>query len=348
LKFKELRELERNLDQINTKLEMYARANRNVMLIGTHGIGKTERVMQVCKKIGITMEYFSTPTLDPYIDVIGLPVPNKEEKVVEFYRKVSMSNAELLMFDELNRAHPKVLNAILELVQFKSVNGSRLPNLKMVWCAINPPGGQYQVEELDPALVDRFQCYMKLEAQPSLEYLKTKMNHEVAKAVYEWYSYDCGPEHRTKITPRRLEYIGLMINDNLPWHDAIPLGAESMPLQSLDLKISKIGKVAEKEIIPTKEFILANIPFVLTQLEKDPHVAIRIKGAISDLLWQEIFACRDIIERMPKDLLDQCLAGKMLILRKSLKVAFIKNKVELDKYPKLAAVMKLHDPDLID
>jgi len=53
----------------------------------------------------------------------------------------------MLFFDELNRAHPKVLNAVFELVQFRSINGDKLPRLQCVIAAINPPGAGYHVQE---------------------------------------------------------------------------------------------------------------------------------------------------------------------------------------------------------
>ena len=40
--------------------------------------------------------------------------------------------------DEFSRAHKKVRNAVMELIQFKSINGRKFKNLKIVWAAINP------------------------------------------------------------------------------------------------------------------------------------------------------------------------------------------------------------------
>ena len=87
------------------------------------------------------------------------------------------------MFDELNRAHLRVLNAVLEIIQFKSINGELLPNLKMVWAAINPPESDYQVEDLDPALVGRFHMYVKIKAFLDMDFLKTRMTEDIAKAL---------------------------------------------------------------------------------------------------------------------------------------------------------------------
>ena len=57
-------------------------------------------------------------------DERGVNIPNEE--------------VEALFFDEYNRSTKKIRNSVMELIQFKSVNGYRFPNLRVVWIAINP------------------------------------------------------------------------------------------------------------------------------------------------------------------------------------------------------------------
>ena len=51
---------------------------------------------------------------------------------------VTSSTKIIDIFDELNRAKPKVRNAVMELIQFRSINGIKFNNLRMIWAAINP------------------------------------------------------------------------------------------------------------------------------------------------------------------------------------------------------------------
>jgi len=99
----------------------------------------------------------------------------------------------------------------MEIIQFRSLNGEELPNLRMCWAAMNPPGKDYDVEELDPALVDRFDVFEDVSGRPSVEYLASKgIKKPVAQALVGWYNdQDNNKRDQTKcITPRRLEKIG--------------------------------------------------------------------------------------------------------------------------------------------
>ena len=132
----------------------------NVLLIGYHGVGKTQMALEEAKSLGLNMKYYSSPTLDPWPDLVGIPVPvdiegdsKSGDKQLQFIRPADVEDAEIMFFDELNRAHPKVINAVLEAIQFHSINGKPLPRLKMVWAAINPPDDIYDVNEPDPVVV---------------------------------------------------------------------------------------------------------------------------------------------------------------------------------------------------
>ena len=83
-----------------------------------------------------------------------------------------------------------VRNAVMELVQFKSINGMPIPNLRMVWTAINPHDneGTYDVDRLDPAQLDRFQIQIDVPYKPSVEYFTNKYGQVQAKGAIEWWS----------------------------------------------------------------------------------------------------------------------------------------------------------------
>jgi len=226
---------------ITHKLKQYAENDLNVLLIGAHGIGKTTMVMQVADELKLNLCYYSASTLDPYTEIVGVPKPVDDPdkgEILKFYKPDKILDAEFLFFDELNRAHPKVLNAVLEIIQFKSVNGTPLPNLKMVWAAINPPGEDYDVEDLDPALLDRFHAYLQVKAEFNMEYMSTKMDDGIARALRAWWVEDMNKAQRAVVTPRRLEYLGFMIERGLEWKDALPDG--SLPHGHLARKLAAL------------------------------------------------------------------------------------------------------------
>ena len=216
------------------RAEQYYQNGLNVLLISDHGVGKTALVTALADKLGISMKYFSAATMDPFTDLVGVPFPKEVSvegeatastggttrasetvRVLEMVRPRDVDNAELIFFDELNRADPRVLAAVFELIQFRSINGEKLPKLKAVWAAINPPNSdkEYEVETLDPALVDRFDVYEELKPKPSVKYMKQNMSVEVAEVLVDWWkNHEKGRRGETSyISPRRLEKIGVAV-----------------------------------------------------------------------------------------------------------------------------------------
>src|SRR3990167_6921031 len=108
------------MNTLQEKLFKYAENNLNVLLVGVHGIGKSMIVKDLAEKLKLKFKYFSASTMDFFTDLGGLPAPNKDRGCLEFYRPKDVEEAEFIFFDEINRAHPRVLNAVLEIIQFKS------------------------------------------------------------------------------------------------------------------------------------------------------------------------------------------------------------------------------------
>lgn len=67
-----------------------------------------------------------------------------------------------LFFDELNRGRLDVQQAAFQIVLDRRIHTHKIPDNTVIICACNPPssdsgsGQEYNVEELDPALLDRF------------------------------------------------------------------------------------------------------------------------------------------------------------------------------------------------
>lgn len=198
------------------KAEQYLDNELNVMLIGLHGVGKTEEILRLVRDRGLKLKYYSCATLDPYTDLVGVPVPMKDEnsglEYLKMVRPRDIDDAEFIFFDEFNRADSKVHNAIFEIIQFGTINGEPLPNLKCCWAAMNPPGEDYQVEELDPALIDRFDVFIEVNPAPSVAYMSSEggLPKPIAQALFTWWrdqnAARRGLEHY--ISPRRLMKIG--------------------------------------------------------------------------------------------------------------------------------------------
>jgi len=71
----------------------------------------------------------------------------------------------VLFLDELNRARPEILQTIMDLALNRKLAGRKLPEGSRIISAVNE-GDQYQLTDLDPALVSRFNI---LTFQPSVQ-----------------------------------------------------------------------------------------------------------------------------------------------------------------------------------
>jgi ATPase family associated with various cellular activities (AAA) len=199
-------------EQIEKKLNQYFKSGKNVLLEGKHGTGKTSLIQKVFGENCKNWLYFSGATLDPWVDFIGVPkeVEKNGEHVLSFVlpEKMSDPNVEAIFIDEYNRSHKKVRNGAMELIQFKSINGRKFPNLKVVWAAVNPSDDEdesYDVETLDPAQLDRFQVKIQVPYVPDFEYFKNKFGVKIAQSAIEWW--DGLPKDGQKlVSPRRLDY----------------------------------------------------------------------------------------------------------------------------------------------
>lgn len=325
-----------------SKLQTYAEHQLNVLITGVHGIGKSTIVKNIAENMGLKFKYYSSSTLDPWADLVGVPVPDKESKTLEFCRPNDLEDAEFVFFDELNRAHPRVLNTVLEIIQFKSVNNKPLKNLKMVWAAINPPGGDYQVEDMDPALVDRFHVYFKMNPQVNVKYLSTVFGADLAKVLRSWWQDDLDDEQRKILTPRRIEYIGQMIKAKIDYKDAFPPGY-TFPRSSLERRL-RIMEGSESDFVLDKKNIIEKQKELIQRLKTEPDCGIKIMQQMVKFSDNQLFDCRDLLEALSKELVLKIGDKKFQQRKRSLRKMFEDKGIDYKaNYPKITAGFGFED-----
>ena len=146
-----------NIQELHQLLESTP-ASHNIMLVGNHGIGKSQILTNYFKEKGMeVVVLFLGQMADPG-DLIGLP--NKDEKTgkTDFmppYWFPIDDKPIVLFLDELNRARPEILQTIMDLALNRKLAGRHLPEGSRIISAVNA-GEQYQLTDLDPALVSRF------------------------------------------------------------------------------------------------------------------------------------------------------------------------------------------------
>jgi hypothetical protein len=136
-------------------------SHHNIMLVGKHGIGKSRIITDFFEKRGkpvITL--FLGQMSDPG-DIIGLPALDDAAEKTDFRPPwwFPVDGKPIVLFlDELNRARPEILQCVMDLTLNKTLAGKKLPAGTQIISAVNE-GEEYQLTDLDPALVSRFNVY---------------------------------------------------------------------------------------------------------------------------------------------------------------------------------------------
>ena len=146
-----------NITELKQLLEATP-ASHNIMLVGNHGIGKSEILTEFFKEKEMpVVALFLGQMADPG-DLIGLPCKDEETGKTNFmppYWFPVDGKPIVLFLDELNRARPEILQTVMDLALNRKLAGRLLPEGSRIISAVNA-GDQYQLTDLDPALVSRF------------------------------------------------------------------------------------------------------------------------------------------------------------------------------------------------
>lgn len=136
-------------------------ARHNIMLSGKHGIGKSQIITKFFEAKGMKVVALFLGQMSDPGDLIGLPNKDEETGKTVFmppYWFPTDGQPVVLFLDELNRARPEILQTIMDLALNRKLAGRELPTGSRIVSAVND-GEEYQLTDLDPALVSRFNIY---------------------------------------------------------------------------------------------------------------------------------------------------------------------------------------------
>lgn len=135
----------------------------SMLLRGNHGIGKSQVVRKAGRLIARKEKLEKFPVIDRRLsqmsegDMVGLP--STDGHVTRFnppdWFMKCCTEPCLLFLDELNRAVPEVMQAAFQICLDREMSGHKLHPQTRVFSAVNASGA-YTVNEIDPALLDRF------------------------------------------------------------------------------------------------------------------------------------------------------------------------------------------------
>ena len=185
--------IQQAIDQLETAVRCYTaldemgmplvppEAQRPMFLIGPPGVGKTDVVAQVARRLGVGLVSY-TMTHHTRQSALGLPqirtrrFGGEECAVTEYtmsellagvYRHMEASGCKqgILFLDEINCVSETLTPAMLELLQHKRFGEYALPEGWVIVCAGNPEKYNRAAHAFDPVTLDRLRV---LEIEPDL------------------------------------------------------------------------------------------------------------------------------------------------------------------------------------
>ena len=146
-----------------------SKAGLPVILRGRHGVGKSQVVYQIAKNMELPVVERRASQMTEG-DLVGLPSIDGDRTSFNppDWFKVACEEPVVLFLDEVDRAVQEVRQGIFELTDSRKLNGHHLHAETVVFAAVNggEHGEQYQVNEMDPAELDRYSVW---DIEPTVE-----------------------------------------------------------------------------------------------------------------------------------------------------------------------------------
>lgn len=274
-----------NVKTLKVLLKASLEAQVTPMVWGKHGIGKSAIVKQIGKEmkydevidlrlgqmevgdlIGMPDKEYSCPKCDTNYGIAPTITHCIKCDGVELIGKTvwlppswfpTNGESRLLFFDELNRGRLDVQQAAFQIVLDRRIHTHKIPDNCGIICACNPSGGDYYVQELDPALLDRF-INIKFTLGHS-EWLEWARSNDIAGEVIDFIGTDSrhlgneSIEIPIEITPspRSYEFLSRLLRkaDKQYWHEIATCVLGNAPAiafaESMKRNIEKPVRAAE-------------------------------------------------------------------------------------------------------
>lgn len=145
--------------------KFFIRAQQNLFLFGRRGVGKTHIAIQAAQECNLKVNYINLSVVERP-DLAGYPDMNAEGNVVTFKSPAFLPTLlkeqqpdSIILFDEVDKAPPEVTAPLLEILQFRRINGNPLNIAACILTGNLISEGAYS-NQISSALLDRGSKYI--------------------------------------------------------------------------------------------------------------------------------------------------------------------------------------------
>lgn len=164
--------------------KFFIRSHQNLFLFGRRGVGKTHIALQAAEECGLKVSYINLSVIERP-DLAGYPNLNAPGDVITFKApaflpKLLEAKADtILLFDEVDKAPSEVTAPLLEILQFRTVNGIPLNVTGCILTGNLINEGAYS-NQISSALLDRGAKYiLSFNFEKWVDWAKTNMVHDL-------------------------------------------------------------------------------------------------------------------------------------------------------------------------
>jgi len=145
-------------EQALSLTRFFVKNGKNIFLFGRRGTGKTEIAIQAIKELNYNVSYINLSVIERP-DLSGYPDLNSKSNIVEYKSPFFLPPLDgkpntVLLFDEVDKAPPEVTAPLLEILQFKKINGKNINAVSCILTGNLSSEGAYS-NEISKPLLDR-------------------------------------------------------------------------------------------------------------------------------------------------------------------------------------------------
>jgi len=192
---------------------------KNILILGDTGIGKTETVEQIAQELGMDLITINTPTLIDE-EIKGLYIKTKNDTVKQVLigklNNINPDKDTILYLDELNRHKDlSIYNLLLRVVLNKEIADKKYNKLHIIATANIDDEGVYRLPDALYTRMITFILYPDKDDFIEFIHRKYNLDMELVNKILHGITFRFKDENQEFTTPRQLDYVfDLLIQNN--------------------------------------------------------------------------------------------------------------------------------------